>query len=161
MNAAAADLMPQPEPENETVSSEKLTSEEKFKLAWLKTFGISQVQIHFHDQELDARVYTLDSDTGYRIQEKKVKLAEPADAASAAQMIEQSTRLAFPEKSRRGEAHGRARLCNDDIVIIREWAATYITKGETPPWKTKAAELHVGEGTLRDIVRRRTWTHVP
>jgi hypothetical protein len=77
---------------------------------------------------------------------------EPEDLASQ--------RLAFPKKARRGEKHGRAQLGEQEVRAIRAWAAELALKKETPPWTAKAKELNVSEGTLRDIVSRRTWTHL-
>lgn len=65
-----------------------------------------------------------------------------------------------PRKARLGEKHGRARLGADDVRAIRQWAADLVESGAVPPWGKKAAEYQVSEATLRDIVTRRTWSHV-
>lgn len=66
----------------------------------------------------------------------------------------------MPTKSRLGEKHGRARLCAEKVLEIRRWAKYSLDQGLVPAWQAKADELNVGEGTLRDIVHRRTWTHI-
>lgn len=63
-------------------------------------------------------------------------------------------------KARLGQSHGRARLTESDVLAIREWADACARAGSTPPYKAKAAEYNVSEGSLRDIVARRTWTHL-
>lgn len=130
--------------------------EKRFRSMWGQLFGDAAVQVYFVDSELNARVYTLDGDSGYKVQQKKVggsnPAPEPEDLASR--------RLAFPKKARRGEKHGRAQLGEDDVRAIRAWAADLALKKQTPSWTAKARELNVGEGTLRDIVARRTWTHL-
>jgi hypothetical protein len=130
--------------------------EKRFRSMWGQLFGDAAVQVYFVDSELNARVYTLDGDSGYKVQHKKVggsnPAPEPEDLASR--------RLAFPKKARRGEKHGRAQLGEDEVRAIRAWAADLALKKQTPSWTAKARELNVGEGTLRDIVARRTWTHL-
>lgn len=130
--------------------------EKRFRSMWGQLFGDASVQVYFVDAELNARVYTLDGESGYKVQHKKVggtnPVEEPEDAASQ--------RLAFPKKARRGEKHGRAQLGEDDVRSIRAWAAELAARKETPAWTAKAKELNVSEGTLRDIVSRRTWTHL-
>jgi hypothetical protein len=127
--------------------------------AWSKTwgrlFGLNTAQVLFPDHELNARVYTLDGETGYNVHHKKVfgPSAIPDES-------EESQRLTYPKKARRGENHGRARLVKEDIVKIRTWAADLTARGEVPAWTAKATEYNVSEGTLRDIVNRRTWIHV-
>lgn len=135
----------------------ELSSEERWNIAWSQTFGISSAQIFFPDAEFNARVYTLDGDSGYQVREKKVKIRPEPNSNP---ILDDSNRLAFPKKARQGERHGRARLRIEDIKAIRAWALTYTEKNEVPPWTTKAAEMNVSEGTLRDIASRRTWTHV-
>ena len=159
-------------------STDKQPQNGKFQNLWGQLFGDSSVQVYFADSELNARVYTLDGESGYKVQHKKVGGAHPLDEPEDID----SQRLVFPKKARRGEKHGRAQFCREDILAIREWAATIIARGETPPWTAKAKELttmlreratkdtspwatkekepHVSEGSLRDIVARRTWTHV-
>jgi hypothetical protein len=131
---------------------------QKWSRAWQALFGIRQVQVFFPDNELKARVYRLDGDNGYTVQEKTVVSGQPAIADAA--HFDHSQNLSYPKKSRRGSEHGRARLQEDDVRSIRAWAATYVEKKETPPWTLKAAEFNVGEGTIRDIVNRRTWVHI-
>lgn len=114
------------------------------------------MQAFFADSELNARVYTLDADSGYKVQNKTVGGGRPMDDEED----EHSSRLSFPKKARRGETHGRARLSRDDVIAIRAWAAQFTDSSKAPPWTEKAAAMHVSEGTLRDIVNRRTWTHV-
>lgn len=130
--------------------------EKRFRTMWGQLFGDASVQVYFVDSELNARVYTLDGDSGYKVQHKKIgggnPTEEPPDPASL--------RLAFPKKARRGEKHGRAQLGEDEVNAIRTWAADLASKNITPSWTAKARELNVSEGTLRDIVSRRTWTHL-
>lgn len=130
--------------------------EKRFRSMWGQLFGDASVQVYFADSELNARVYTLDGDSGYKVQHKKVggthPVDEPEDLASQ--------RLAFPKKARRGEKHGRAQLGTEDVIAIRAWAADLALRKETPAWTAKAKELNVSEGTLRDIVNRRTWSHL-
>lgn len=130
--------------------------EKRFRSMWGQLFGDASVQVYFADSELNARVYTLDGESGYKVQHKKVggthPVDEPEDLASQ--------RLAFPKKARRGEKHGRAQLDEHDVRAIRAWAAELAARKATPTWTAKARELNVSEGTLRDIVSRRTWTHL-
>lgn len=130
--------------------------EKRFRSMWGQLFGDASVQVYFVDSELNARVYTLDGDSGYKVQHKKVggsnPVAEPEDLASQ--------RLAFPKKARRGERHGRASLTEADVRTIRTWALHFTSQKLAPPWTAKAKELNVSEGTLRDIVTRRTWSHL-
>jgi hypothetical protein len=140
-------------PESE---SEAPPEDKRFRNMWRQLFGDASVQVYFADSELNARVYTLDGESGYKVQHKKVggtnPVEEPEDLASQ--------RLAFPKKARRGEKHGRAQLGPEDVAAIRTWAADLASRKETPPWTAKARELNVSEGTLRDIVARRTWSHL-
>lgn len=139
------------DPELEAPAEDK-----RFRHMWRQLFGDAAVQVYFADSELNARVYTLDGESGYKVQHKKVggtnPIEEPEDLASQ--------RLAFPKKARRGEKHGRAQLGEDDVRAIRAWAADLALKNRIPSWTAKAKELNVSEGTLRDIVSRRTWTHL-
>lgn len=132
------------------------TEERRFRSMWGQLFGDASVQVYFADSELNARVYTLDGESGYKVQHKKVggthPVDEPEDLASQ--------RLAFPKKARRGEKHGRAQLGATEVLAIRAWAADLASRKETPPWTAKARDLNVSEGTLRDIVARRTWSHL-
>ncbi|MEX5747581.1 hypothetical protein ACWV27_26010 (plasmid) [Massilia varians] len=130
--------------------------EQRFRSMWGQLFGDAAVQVYFVDSELNARVYTLDGDSGYKVTHKKVggsnPVEEPEDQANQ--------HLAFPKKARRGEKHGRAQLGENDVRAIREWATDLRARKETPPWTAKAKELNISEGTLRDIVSRRTWSHL-
>ena len=130
--------------------------EKRFRNMWGQLFGDASVQVYFADSELNARVYTLDGESGYKVQHKKVggthPVDEPEDLASQ--------RLAFPKKARRGEKHGRAQLGATEVTAIRAWAADLASRKETPAWTAKAREMNVSEGTLRDIVARRTWSHL-
>jgi hypothetical protein len=130
--------------------------ERRFRNMWGQLFGDASVQVYFADSELNARVYTLDGESGYKVQHKKVGGTHPVDELEDLA----SQRLAFPKKARRGEKHGRAQLEENDVRAIRAWAAELAARKETPKWTAKAKELNVSEGTLRDIVSRRTWTHV-
>ncbi|MBY0242571.1 MAG: hypothetical protein K2X55_24985 [Burkholderiaceae bacterium] len=140
------------EPESEMQPEDK-----RFRSMWRQLFGDATVQVYFADSELNARVYTLDGESGYKVQHKKVggtnPVDEPEDLASQ--------RLAFPKKARRGEKHGRAQLGENVVRAIRAWATDLALKNQTPSWTAKAKELNVSEGTLRDIVSRRTWAHLP
>jgi hypothetical protein len=129
----------------------------RFSSLWSQLFGGAAVQVYFADSELNARVYTLDAESGYKVQHKKIGGRFPVDERDD----ESSKRLAFPKKARKGESHGRAELTQGDVVAIRAWAAECSEKGRTPPWTAKARELNVSDGTLRDIVARRTWRHIP
>lgn len=138
------------------VSAVPPQDEKRFRSMWGQLFGDASVQVYFVDAELNARVYTLDGESGYKVQHKKVggtnPVDEPEDLASQ--------RLTFPKKARRGEKHGRAQLGENDVRAIRAWAAELAARKETPSWTAKAKELNVSEGTLRDIVSRRTWSHL-
>lgn len=129
----------------------------KFSALWSQLFGGAPLQVYFADSELNARVYTLDAESGYKVQHKKVGGGFPVSERDE----ESSKRLAFPKKARKGESHGRAELTEDDVMAIRAWAADYINKGHTPPWTAKAKEYNVSNGALRDLVARRTWRHIP
>lgn len=133
-----------------------LMEEKRFRSMWGQLFGDASVQVYFADSELNARVYTLEGDSSYKVKHKKVGGTHPVDELQDPT----SQRLAFPKKARRGEKHGRAQLDEDDVHAIRAWAAELAAKKETPTWTAKAKELNVSEGTLRDIVSRRTWTHL-
>lgn len=127
-------------------------NDKQFSSLWRQLFGDSSIQVHFADVELNSRVYTLDGESGYKVEHKKVGrgrgLDQPANSSP------------FPKKARRGESHGRARLSKEAVIGIREWAAALIASNEVPPWTAKSKELAVSEGALRDIVARRTWTHI-
>ncbi|MGX9718418.1 hypothetical protein ACWYXJ_29745 [Janthinobacterium lividum] len=139
------------------VAEEEAQHEKKlFRSMWGQLFGDAAVQVFFADSELNARVYTLDGDSGYKVQHKKVGGTHPVNAPEDLA----NQRLAFPKKARRGENHGRAQLESKDVLAIRAWAAELTSRKETPGWTAKAKELNVSEGTLRDIVSRRTWSHV-
>jgi len=142
------------QPENPEQDPESL----KWSRAWDALFGGTSIQVFFPDHELNARVYRLDGETGYTVKEKTVFGGKPDPEDGT--LFEHTLNLNYPKKSRRGENHGRARLTAEDVIKIRVWAAEFLEKKETPPWTTKAAELNVGEGTLRDIVNRRTWIHI-
>lgn len=129
----------------------------RFSALWSQLFGGAPLQVYFADSELNARVYTLDAESGYKVQHKRIGGRFPVGE----QDEEGSKRLAFPKKARKGESHGRAELSEDDVVTIRAWAAEYISKGQTPPWTAKAKEYGVSNGALRDLVARRTWRHIP
>lgn len=62
--------------------------------------------------------------------------------------------------ARQGNAHGRVRLSIKQVRAIRTWADPYLAKGLPPPWVSKAREIGVSEGAVRDVALRRTWTHV-
>lgn len=127
--------------------------EKRFSALWSQLFGDTSIQVHFADNELNARVYRLNATSGaYKVEHKKVGGGQP--------VIVDDSRLSFPKKARQGEHHGRARLTRERVLEIRAWAAALAEKKETPPWTAKAKEMNIGEGTLRDIVSRRTWTHV-
>jgi hypothetical protein len=150
------------ESDSRTAPTETITSEKdaRWKNTWAAMFGMgSPVQVIFPDVEMNARIYTLDGDSGYKVTHKKVSRA--ALLADRATSMEVNTdRLAFPSKARRGEQHGRAKITKEKVLQIREWAAALILKGESPHWTIKSQEMQVSEGTLRDIVSRRTWQHV-
>jgi hypothetical protein len=135
---------------------EAVVEDKRFHNMWSQLFGDASVQVYFADSELNARVYTLDGHSGYKVQHKKIGGANPVDE----QADVANQRLAFPKKARRGEKHGRAHLTEADVRIIRAWALTFTSQKIAPPWTAKARELNVGEGTLRDIVSRRTWSHL-
>jgi DNA invertase Pin-like site-specific DNA recombinase len=55
----------------------------------------------------------------------------------------------------RGSAHGRARLTEAAVVEIRKRHADGASV-------TRLAQLfHVGWATVRDVVKRKNWRHVP
>lgn len=130
----------------------------KWSRAWGNLFGVNPVQVFFPDHELNARVYTLDGDSGYQVEEKTVfgGKEEPDEIS----VLDYASHLNFPRKSRRGETHGRARLKKADVLAIRAWAKTFLAIHNVPPWTSKSSELGISEGTLRDIVHRRTWMHI-
>lgn len=142
--------------ESVETGSEPVVEDKRFSSMWRQLFGDATVQVYFADSELNARVYTLDGESGYKIQHKKVggtnPVDEPQDLASQ--------HLTFPKKARRGEKHGRAYLTETDVRAVRAWALTFTSQKVAPPWTAKAREMNVSEGTLRDIVSRRTWSHL-
>lgn len=127
--------------------------EKRFSALWGQLFGDASIQVYFADAELNSRVYTLDGESGYKVEHKKVGRGHGLE-------IQTGPVSPFPKKARRGESHGRARLNKDAVIAVRAWAAELIAKNEVPPWTAKAKELSVSEGALRDIVARRTWTHI-
>lgn len=129
----------------------------RFQTLWSQLFEDASVQVYFADNELNARVYTLDAESGYKVQHKKVGGGLPLNDEDSLD----AQRLAFPKKARRGEAHGRAQLQREDVIAVRKWAAELAALSEIPRWSAKAQEMGISEGTLRDIVNRRTWKHVP
>lgn len=131
-------------------------ADKRFRSMWGQLFGDAAVQVYFADSELNARVYTLDGESGYKVQHKKVGGTNPIDETEDLA----NQRLAFPKKARRGEKHGRAQLGEAEVKAIRAWAAELASRNETPAWTAKAKDLNVSEGTLRDIVARRTWSHL-
>lgn len=130
--------------------------DKRFRSMWGQLFGDASVQVYFVDSELNARVYTLDGQSGYKVKHKKVGGTNPVDKLEDMA----NHRLTFPKKARRGEKHGRAQLDEQDVRTIRAWAAELAERKETPAWTAKAKEINVSEGTLRDIVSRRTWSHL-
>jgi hypothetical protein len=64
------------------------------------------------------------------------------------------------KRSRKGEQHGRARLTAADVLSIRKWAADNSANGHALPFTAKAREYNISEGSVRDIVERRTWRHL-
>lgn len=146
------------------VSDLTIEKDERFKASWAATFGLgSPVQVFFPDQQLNARIYTLDGESGYKVTAKKVSLsqirAKPTEECFEGNInIE---RLAYPRMARRGEKHGKAKITAETVIEIRKWAAAIVESGQKPPWTHKAKELGISEGSLRDIVHRRTWIHIP
>lgn len=60
-----------------------------------------------------------------------------------------------PERLARGEAHGRTTLTEDQVKAIR---AIY---GTGPSYAMIARQYGVDRGTIFNIVRRKTWKHIP
>lgn len=60
-----------------------------------------------------------------------------------------------PERLARGEGHGMTSLTEDQVREIR---ARY---GTGPSYAALAAEYGVDKGTISNVVRRKTWKHVP
>lgn len=87
----------------------------------------------------------------------QAKLSKQAAKKAINENRVQAKGAVISNKSRAGENHGRARLTAKLATAIRAWGDSCIANGSTPPWTAKANELGVGEGTLRDIVYRRTW----
>lgn len=147
-------MMPSPSTTQKTSAPPEGAEDPRFAALWSQLFGGASIQVHFADAELNARVYTLDGETSaYKVQNKKVGKGHPINA-------EVDTTSPFPKKARRGEVHGRAVLTQSDVAGIRQWAAEFVANKATPPYTAKAAEMNISEGTLRDIVKRRTWTHI-
>lgn len=128
---------------------------EQWRRAWSALFGLGAVMIFSPSHELNARVYTLDGKNGYRVEHKRIR---GAHSFSTKDFV--ATHSHFPNKARCGEKHGRSKLVREDILKIRAWAREVLAKGQIPCWTNKAADFGVSEGTLRDIVKRRTWSHV-
>lgn len=60
----------------------------------------------------------------------------------------------FVPKGLSGEAHGRAKLSRDDVLLIRKLYS------EGVPPQEILSQFDTSEGTLYNVVARRTWTHV-
>jgi hypothetical protein len=60
-----------------------------------------------------------------------------------------------PAARARGERHGRAKLADSDVLRVRDLYA----RGDRS-YGSLAAEFEVSSGTIRDIVKRRRWTHL-
>lgn len=56
----------------------------------------------------------------------------------------------------KGEQHGRAILTEKDVIDIR---IIYLTEDQT--LKQLAQSYHVGLNTIWNVVKRKTWTHIP
>jgi len=54
----------------------------------------------------------------------------------------------------RGRRSPNAKLTVDRVRLIRKWAQ----EGKRP--REIAVAMSVAEGTVRDVIRRRTWNHV-
>lgn len=154
-----ASVSAQDEQPSTAIENASDTPENRFAHAWEVLFGTRKATVHFPDRELNARVYTMDGETGYRVTEKVIPSRSSAERSAQEAMIADSEKLSFPDKARRGEDHGRSRLKKETVLAIRAWAKESIDLQQIPPWTKKAAELGIAEGTLRDIVARRTWKH--
>lgn len=128
----------------------------RFAAAWGASFGLAPVKISYSDDNLNARVYTLDGDTGYRVRHPK----EVTEAEEAYKEKTKAYALKSPSMARRGEDHGRAIIDKRAVLGIREWASAIIQAGETPAYTAKAKEYGISPASLRDIVMRRTWKHI-
>lgn len=129
---------------------------------WDALFDDRRLKIYYQDPTLRSQVYTLsDQEGGAR---HHVSRPRPVSGeASAPKPRRRATPTGGSQRSnmaRLGEHHGRARLTAERVRAIRSWAAPYLARGEIPSWTDKAKEQSVSEGTLRDIVFRRTWTHL-
>ncbi len=60
-----------------------------------------------------------------------------------------------PESRRRGEHNGSAKLTTDQVIQIREQSARGLTQRQL------AREYGICQATVRDIVLRKKWQHVP
>lgn len=65
-------------------------------------------------------------------------------------------RVNRPHELARGERHGLARLTEEQVIAIRERHAT----GSVSVYRL-AKDYGVAQCTITNIVRRKTWTHVP
>jgi hypothetical protein len=142
---------------------------------WDMLFPGRLASVTFGDDALTARIYTLGdmrrskpmgADTRVpfashsvremvRQQGKWVQTAEPPAIPEPAKFSDPRARHA-----RLGEQHGRARLTTEKVLEIRAWADSHYKRRVTPPWEARALELDVSISCLRDIVFRRTWTHI-
>jgi hypothetical protein len=86
------------------------------------------------------------------------RIAGPAPIAAA--QAPKAPPGSYPKKARPGELHGQAKLTKETVLGIRAWAAELVNAGKKPTWTAKSKEMGISEGTLRDIVSLRTWTHV-
>lgn len=55
----------------------------------------------------------------------------------------------------RGSGHGRAKLCEADVIAIRRMARAGAKQADL------AHDFNVGDATISDIVHRKLWTHIP
>lgn len=149
------------------LQSEQATAPDEFEVPattlWDALFDDRRLKIYYQDPTLKSQVYTLSDQEGgarHRVSLPRAAAdatARPLRRARPGHVGTPSERSAM---ARLGEHHGRARLTSVRVLAIRAWAAPFLSRNEIPPWTQKAKIESVSEGTLRDIVFRRTWTHV-
>lgn len=148
----------QEQDESENLAAQK---DERWKQAWARTFGIGNpMQVYYPDPAMNTCIYTLSEDSGYKVESRRVVDKQTYEEQLRTFVKVETKQLTSPQRARRGESHGGAKMTREKVIEIRAWAKTFTQNSQTPPWSKKAAEMHISEGTLRDIVARRTWQHI-
>lgn len=128
---------------------------------WDALFQERRLKVFYQDPSLRSQVYTLsDAEEGPRHRVSSLPSRPEYQRPPRPPRPKHLRPDNQSSMARLGEHHGRARLSGQRVEAIRAWAAPFLAAGQIPQWTAKAKEENVSEGTLRDIVFRRTWTHL-